>query len=85
MTSRCKCPCLYLQLLVVLFFFSLMGLLSTYLTPHVCYPSCLRVLPQILEAAGPQGPNPPGSGGREGVGGRPVLTGVGAPRLWPLF
>lgn len=44
-TSRCKRPCLYLQLLAVLFFFSLMGLLSTHLTPHVCYPSCVRFFP----------------------------------------
>ncbi|KAK1330595.1 hypothetical protein QTO34_010791 [Cnephaeus nilssonii] len=50
MTSRCKCPCLYLQLLVVLFFFSLMGLLSTHLTPHAA--NCLTALDicaEILE------------------------------------
>lgn len=36
-----------LQLLVVLFFFSLMGLLSSHLTPHVRYPSSAKgALPQ---------------------------------------
>lgn len=64
MTSGCKCPCLYLQLLVVLFFFSLMGLLSTHLTPHVCHPSCLGFFPRLLETAGPQVPRLPGSGWR---------------------
>lgn len=78
MTSGCKCPCLYLQLLVVLFFFSLMGLLSTHLTPHVCHPSCLGFFPRLLETAGPQVPRLPGQGG----GRSPVLTGVEAPWPW---
>lgn len=79
--SCCKDPCWYLQVLVFLFFFSLMGLVSSHLTPHVSQSG----------TAGPSHPTSVRIGAGQGVSGTfvlkvsqgsPVLTEVGTPRPW---
>lgn len=64
---RCpQCPRPCLQLLAVLFFFSLMGLVSSHLNPHVSQPSLWAGV-QVLEITGPTPCGPPESGWGSGT------------------